>query len=350
MKRDQHLTRYWLEHEYASGLKPYLISGNSYAKKYRADDEAMSSKREVVCRHGITQSQWLYRDANIPAAYVYDLIRRKSRCKCGDMNQDKCLSNGDGLKLVAAHIACLQEDPHSECFQFLLKLCMGAQYFSIVTSDYFPHRDQPAVKVCRFYAHVVLGEQNKATMLYADIGRLVESRCLDPRDASGLILANIRSLFLLRSGEPVNKILEINKLLVAYSKTMRDEPLTAILLLNQARLNRVLGMTNRAISNLEESYLIAKSIPGFKIRLYYLMQLALVKEQQNSLLDVIDSLRGRAKDGDVFEGFGWRIAKLLKPAIKADMMMGIWPQLLSDALMDSVDLSVLLAQLVRGRV
>jgi hypothetical protein len=326
-------TKYWLEHEYADGTWPYFTCGDWRGLEKFEELEIGNDTNDINSNNCNTKRAWLYRPRDNAAAHVQSLINNPELIHWRGKNEIEILANGDGLKFVAAEINHINKHMQIERMLPLLKFCMGAQYFSIITSKYFPGSNMPAVKVCKFYAYVVLGKQARAEKLYKEVGHLIDSRCSCFRDGTSLILANIRCLFQLRSGTPATIVLAQNENLVDYSKSTNDKFLSAILLLNQARLRRIVGMTDCAIEKLEESYTIVKSLNSFKIVLYYLLQLSVIRGEHKGFLNMIERMR-LYSDNCSTEAFGWRIAKLMRPDLQAEIIMGEWPLPLTDIMKD----------------
>lgn len=327
-------TKYWLEHEYADGTWPYLTCGDWRGLERFEKLENGSDTNVVNSINCNTKIAWLYRPRDNAAAHVQSLIKNPELIHWRGKNEIEILANGDGLKFVAAEIHHINKHMQIERMVSLLKFCMGAQYFSIINSKYFPGTNMPAVKVCKFYACVVLGKQARAEKLYKEVGHLIDSRCSSSRDGTSLIFANIRCLFQLRSGTPASILFAQYEQLVDYSKLTNDKFLGAILLLNQARLSRIVGMTDCAIEKLEESYAIVKSLNKFKIVLYYLLQLSVIRGEHKGFLNMIERMRLYSNNCST-EAFGWRIAKLIRPDLQAEILMGEWPLPLTDIMKDS---------------
>lgn len=344
MNPDDLLMRYWLEHEYAEPIKPYLTCSH-------LQDLCRSDQQDWLISHPHSspldgfRGLWSHRPRLAPGSYVRYLISSKRFLGFQSADPKAVLANGEGLSLVAYQITRLRQHSDAQELQALLQLCMGAQYSSVVISDYFPCSDDPGVKLAQFYSYVVLGDQDRARYLYQQIEPLIDSICLRLNTTAGLIFSNIRSLYLLRSGLSAADVLPINQLLVKHGTQIGHRTLTAILLLNQARLNRILGYQKDSINLLEESFATLSDIASFKLRLYYVLQLALICGRRDELLDVL--FRVVLENPDVHQCFGWRIARLMTNRLDADMVTGLWSSTLSEALLQRGSVALLLHHLLR---
>lgn len=343
MNQDEQLMRFWLEHEYTEEITPYLICSHPNAIGPYGQHEWLICYTNDVGSE-FARSHWNHRPRYALADFVSYLIRSGHTPNYSHDDLKTILDKGQGLSFVADQIIRLEQDFCEDRLQRLLQLCMGAQYFSVVAADYFPFKNHPSVKLARFYAYVALDQQDNARTLYKEIESLINSICCQLNSTAGLVFSNIRCLYLLRSGINAGDVLAINQLLVAHSTNIGHETLAAILLLNQARLNRILGNQERAISLLEESFGMINDITSFKLRLYYVLQLALIKGQQEELLDILNKVRNRTSD--VLQCFGWRIAKQMVRSDRADMILGAWSRSLSAVLMRGSSVNILLKQLL----
>ena len=320
-------SEFWLKHEYSDGIQSYLVCPDSMGRGLYGQTELTYLLYDEG-RENSYRSDWYCRSRSGPANYVRGLLASPSKIENKTDAANYYLKLGDGLKYAAALIMDYSFRKQNESLNELLMLCMGAQYFTLVTSDFFPAKELIAVKISRFYANVVLGEQEKAHKLFMEVSNTIETISNQQHTRSSIILGNIRSLFFLRSGAEIKTILEINKLLVEKSRNLGDNSLTAILLLNRARLTRLQGQTSKAINILHESFSLINDINLFKIKFYYALQSAVFTARMPQLIEKLESCR--AYFGGDLECFGWRIAKLLKPNAKADMLMGVWPMRLSE--------------------
>lgn len=336
---DDALMRYWLEHEYAESMKPYLVCTHPESKAPFGQQELLPIDPDSISRQGDSPLWWV-RPRQAPSRHVRFLMDCNQKVDYGGVEERDLLANGHGLELVACQISRLKEKMVEQDLQNLLQLCMGAQYFTVLTSDYFPCSSQLAVKLCLFYAHVVLGEHDLATQIYRQHQPYIDSICCRLNSTAGLIFANIRCLYFLRTGFSARYILPVNQSLVEHSKLAGHKILTGILLLNQARLCRILGDFNSSISLLEETFSKLSHIPSFKLRLYLVLQLASITRDKNRVVQTLNNIRRAHSDS--YQCFGWRIAKLLEPEADADMLLGEWSSFLSEVFLSGTSLSSLL--------
>ena len=335
--------RYWLEHEYEEQTKPYLICNHPDALGPYGQHEWLLSHTHSETS-GSHSGRWSHRPRNAAADYVRYLVSSGQRLDQADESLEEILARGEGLSLVANQITRLCRQFDEQHLHNLLSLCMGAQYFSVLAADYFPCKSHPAVKLCLFYSYVVLGQQAKAQSLYKEIEPLVDTVCCHINTTAGLVYSNIRCLYLLRCGLSARDVLPINRLLVRQSLQIGHKTFTAILLLNQARLYRILVDQKSSIQLLEESFVLLSEMASFKLRLYYVLQLAMIRGQKQELLEAIYKVRTEQHDG--FQCFGWRIARLIQDDVNADMILGDWSGSISKRLMSDNTVDLLLQQLL----
>lgn len=198
----------------------------------------------------------------------------------------------------------------SHLYSSLIKLCLGSQLFHFVVSRDFPSRNTPDFYTALFYSYVVLGMSSEAYQLYKSSMLPVFSYYSNTYSSDRIILENIRCLFYLKSKlMSLDQILSINEMLIDIAKENKFVLVESILWLNRSRLYKIEPNLVLSRQCLIKSFNLVNHLNLWKQRLYFVLQMASIKGELNSLVKNLFS--PQLKDEQHIQAFGWRIAHIL---------------------------------------